>query len=105
MVDEPKILFLYWEGCPSHPDARRLLDEVLAEKGLTATVEEVEVLTDEDAARLRFPGSPTIQVNGVDIDPEGAALMGTALTCRLYRLEDGRPSPLPSKEMIRRALG
>jgi hypothetical protein len=105
MENEPKIVFLYWEGCPSHPDARRLLDEVLAEKGLAVEVEEIEVLTDEDAVRLRFPGSPTIQVNGVDVDPEGAALMGTALTCRLYRLEDGRPSPLPSKEMLRRALG
>ena len=105
MENEPKIVFLYWEGCPSHPGARRLLDEVLAEKELSVTVEEVEVLTDEDAERFEFPGSPTIQVNGVDVDPEGAALMGTALTCRLYRLEDGRPSPLPSKEMIRRALG
>ena len=105
MENEPQIAFLYWEGCPSHPDARRLLDEVMTEKGLDLTVEEVEVLTDEDAERLKFPGSPTIRVNGVDVDPEGSALMGTALTCRLYRLEDGRPSPLPSREMIRRALG
>lgn len=105
MENEPKIMLLYWEGCPSHPGARRLLDEVLAEKELVVAVEEIEVLTDEDAVRLEFPGSPTIKVNGVDVDPEGAAHMGVALTCRLYRLEDGRPSPLPSKEMLRRALG
>ena len=104
MENEPKIVFLYWEGCPSHAKARRLLDEVMAEVGLAAPVEEVEVLTDEDAERLEFPGSPTIRVNGADVDPEGAARMETALTCRLYRLEDGRPSPLPSREMIRRAL-
>jgi hypothetical protein len=104
MEKKPEILFLYWEDCPSHSDARQLLGEVLAEQGLDITVKEVEVLTEEDAERLEFPGSPTIRVNGVDVDPEGAAHMGTALTCRLYRLEDGRPSPLPSREMIRRAL-
>jgi hypothetical protein len=57
-----------------------------------------------DAERLGFPGSPTIRIDGVDIDPEGAEQMGTALTCRVYRLEDGRISPLPSQKMIRRAL-
>jgi hypothetical protein len=104
MENDPKIVFLYWEGCPSHSDARQLLGEVLAEMGLAIPIQVVEVPTEEDAERLEFPGSPTIRVNGVDVDPEGAALMETALTCRLYRLEDGRPSPLPSKEMIRRAL-
>lgn len=100
-----KIEFLYWEDCPSHPQAWKLLQEVLAEQGIDEPVEQIEVLTDEDAERLEFPGSPTIRVDGVDIDPDGAVHMGTALTCRLYRLEDGRPSPVPSKGMLRRALG
>jgi hypothetical protein len=100
-----KIEFLYWEDCPSHPQAWKLLQEVLAEQSIDEPVEQIEVLTDEDAERLAFPGSPTIRVDGVDIDPAGADQMGTALTCRLYRLEDGRPSPVPSKEMIRQALG
>jgi hypothetical protein len=100
----PKIEFLYWEDCPSHPAARKLLHEVMAEMGLESTVEEIEVLTDEDAARLAFPGSPTIRVDGADVDAPGADLMGTALTCRVYRLEDGRFSPVPSREMLRRAL-
>jgi hypothetical protein len=101
---KPKIEFLYWEDCPSHPEARKLLGEVLAEVGVEASVAEIEVLTDEDAERLGFPGSPTIRVNGFDVDPVGAKQMGTALTCRVYRREDGRFSPVPSKEMIRRAL-
>ena len=101
---EPKIEFLFWEDCPSHPEARKLLTEVMAELGLESPVEEIEVLTDEDAERLAFPGSPTLRVDGADVDPAGAAQMGTALTCRLYRLEDGRASPVPSKEMLRRAL-
>jgi len=104
MESKPKIEFLYWEDCPSHPRARKLLGEVMMEVGLDVPVEEIEVLTDEDAERLAFPGSPTIRVDGVDVDPSSAAQMGTALTCRVYVTEDGRFSPVPSKEMIRRAL-
>jgi hypothetical protein len=99
-----KIEFLFWEECPSHPAALSRLREVLAELGLDDPIDPIEVRTDEEAERLRFPGSPTIRVDGRDVDPQGAAAMGTALTCRIYRLEDGRISPLPSKEMIRRAL-
>ncbi|MGD2039762.1 MAG: DUF2703 domain-containing protein [Anaerolineae bacterium] len=104
MSSEPQIDFLYWEECPSHPAARKLLQETMAELDLQVPVNEIEVLTDEDAERLAFPGSPTIRVNGADVDPRGAAHMGTALTCRVYILEGERYSPLPSKDMIRQAL-
>jgi hypothetical protein len=104
MTQTPKIEFLFWEDCPSHPEARRRLQEVMAELGIQTPVHEIEVLEDADAVRLAFPGSPTIRVDGVDIDAVGAASMGTALTCRIYRLEDGRFSPVPSKQMIHRAL-
>jgi hypothetical protein len=101
---QAKIEFLYWEGCPSHPEARRRLREVMDEMGIETAVEEIEVLTDDQAYRLEFPGSPTIRINGVDVDPTGASQMASALTCRVYRLEDGRFSPVPSREMIRQAL-
>ena len=104
MGTSPKIEFLYWEDCPSHPQAWELLQEVMVEVGIESAIEKIEVLTDEDAEHLQFPGSPTIRVDGVDVDPEGAAQMGTALTCRVYVLEGKRYSPLPSKEMLRRAL-
>jgi hypothetical protein len=100
----PKIEFLFWEDCPSHPEALALLQNVMAEVGVDSPIEKIEVLTDEDAERLAFPGSPTIRVDGVDVDAVGAAQMGTALTCRVYLREDGRLSPLPSQEMLRRAL-
>ena len=105
MEKQVKIEFFFWEDCPSHPKAWDLLQEVLAEEGVQADVERIEVVTDEEAARWSFPGSPTIRVDGVDVDAMGADQMGTALTCRVYVLEDGRFSPVPSKEMIRRALG
>lgn len=70
---------------------------------IDAPVERIEIRTDEEAERWHFPGSPTIQIDGEDIDPN-ASQLPTRLTCRLYFKEDGRPSPLPSKEMIKRAL-
>jgi hypothetical protein len=76
----------------------------MTKEGLEASVERIEVLTDEDAERWQFPGSPTIRVAGTDVDPSSSVEMGTALACRVYRLEDGRFSPVPSLDMIRQAL-
>ncbi len=97
------IQFLWWEDCPSHPKAWERLQQVLADLSLDVHVERIEVTTDEQAERLHFPGSPTILVNGKDIDPQ-ASQFPARLTCRLYLKEDGRPSPVPSKAMIKRAL-
>jgi hypothetical protein len=98
-----EIHFLWWEGCASHSEAWQRLHDVLDEMQIDAHVERVEIQTDEEAERWHFPGSPTILVNGEDIDPNAPSLP-TRLTCRIYFKEDGRPSPLPSRKMIRRAL-
>ena len=97
------IELLYWEECPSYPEARQLLAEVLAERGLDADVRLREVTTQEEAEALRFPGSPTIRIDGRDVDPKGAAAR-PALTCRIYHLPDGRVSPVPSREQLEEAL-
>ncbi|MBD0347869.1 MAG: thioredoxin family protein [Thermoleophilia bacterium] len=98
-----KVELLYWRGCPSYPEAQRLIEEVLARAGVEAAVELREVESDEQAARLRFPGSPTIRIDGRDVDPVGAETP-PGLTCRLYHLPDGRISPLPTREQIDAAL-
>jgi hypothetical protein len=98
-----KIEVLYWDGCPSHPEALELLQAVLDERGLEATIELREVQTDEEAQALRFPGSPTIRVDGRDVDASGAEGR-PALTCRIYHLADGRASPIPSREQLEEAL-
>ena len=98
-----RVELYWWEGCPSHPEALALVESVLAELGVDAEVELVEVETDEDAVRLGFPGSPTIRVDGRDIDPVGAASR-PALNCRIYRLPDGSISPIPSREQLEEAL-
>jgi len=97
-----KIRFLYSEQCPSHDEALQRLRSILLEEGVAEKVEVTKVETFEEANREHFPGSPTIFIDGRDIDPVTVAQY--APTCRAYRLEDGRISPLPSVQMIRRAV-
>jgi hypothetical protein len=95
---------LYWDGCPSHPDALRLLRTLLHELGRDdVRVRLIRVETDEQARELQFPGSPTLRVKGAELVP---AEEGTdfGLTCRLYRLRNGRPSPTPDPDILREAL-
>ena len=87
----------------SHPEARQLLDDVLAERGLAVDVRVREVFTQTEAEELRFPGSPTIRVDGKDVDPEGSSAR-PALNCRIYHKADGRPSPVPTREQMEAAL-
>jgi hypothetical protein len=98
-----RIELLYWQGCPSYPEAQELLAEVLASRGIDERIELREVTSQEEAERLRFPGSPTIRVDGRDVDTAGADAR-PALACRIYRLPDGRPSPVPSREQLEAAL-
>jgi hypothetical protein len=98
-----KLTFLYYEECPSHEQALERLRAVMAAEDISAEVEIIKVETDEQARRYNFVGSPTILVNGRDIDPPAPEAI-PALTCRAFQLEDGRISPLPSVDMIRRAL-
>jgi hypothetical protein len=94
---------LWWEGCPSHPETLADLERVLREEGINAELRRVEIESDEQARREHFPGSPTIRVDGEDIFPaeEGEPY---SLTCRVYRLRDGRVSPTPDPEDLREAL-
>ena len=94
---------LFWEGCPSHPEALELLQDVLRERGIEEAIELREVFTLEDAVEHGFRGSPTIRIDGRDVDPAGAT-DPPALTCRVYRLPDGRPSPVPSRQQLEEAL-
>lgn len=97
-----KVEVLYFEGCPSYETAVRTLEGVLIEEGLEAEVELVSVGTDEEAEELRFPGSPTIRVDGDDLFPVPERL-SYALGCRTYITAEGlRGSPTAQK--LREAL-
>lgn len=98
------IEFLYWQDCPSHEEALARLRSAIAASGrVEAELRIIKVDTEEQARELKFPGSPTIRVNGVDVAPEGAG-GPHGLTCRIYLRPDGRVSPLPPEQMLLDAL-
>src|SRR4051794_19407118 len=99
----PHVELLFWDGCPSHPQALADLRAAMAELGLDPDGVVVrEVATDARAGDERFVGSPTIRIDGEDVDPPGDEPAG--LTCRVYRLADGRYSPVPDPAAVRAAL-
>jgi hypothetical protein len=102
-MTQPQVELLFWRGCPSHPQALAQLRGVMDELGLDPDqilVREVE--TDEGAGHERFVGSPTIRIDGADVQDPGEE--PAALTCRVYHRRDGRISPLPDPADVRDAL-
>jgi hypothetical protein len=101
---QPRVELLWWEGCPGWEQALAMVREEMGALGLDADAIQVrEMRTDEDAAHERFVGSPTIRVDGRDVQPPGGEPAG--LTCRVYRLRDGRISPLPDRRDVRERIG
>jgi hypothetical protein len=98
-----KVELLWWEGCPSYPETLGDLRRVLRDEGVDADVDLVEVETDEQARAERFPGSPTVRLDGVDAIPPPET-EPFSLTCRVYRLRDGRISATPDPEDLREAV-
>jgi hypothetical protein len=100
----PQIEFMWWQGCPSWERALEMLRAEVERLGLDpAAVQVIEVSDEAEAARRGFPGSPTIRVDGEDIQSPGHEQPG-GLSCRVYRRRDGRVSPLPDPQDVRDAL-
>ena len=94
---------LFWAGCPSHPRALADLRAALAAEGLDPDVIVIrEITTEEEAAREGFVGSPTIRIDGIDVQDPGHEPAG--LTCRVFRRRDGRISPTPDPDDVRDAI-
>ena len=93
---------LWWAGCPSWQRALGELREEMSSAGFDSEAIEIrEVRTEEAAKAEGFVGSPTIRVGGRDVQPTEEP---SGLTCRIYRLRDGRISPLPDRADLRDAL-
>ena len=93
-----KVEILYFEGCPHHKPAMERVQSVLKEQGIAANLAEIEVPDAATAKAVGFLGSPTIRVNGLDIDPASRAATGIGLACRYYA------GGIPSEDMIRAAV-
>ena len=93
-----RIEVLYTPGCPNYLPAVERIERVLASESLRAEIRSVAVSSDAEAMELMFPGSPTIRVDGEDVEPDQTITPG--LKCRLYANLSG----VPSEEMLRLAL-
>lgn len=93
---------LYFDGCSTYTVAERILREVLVKQGMEAEIELILVNTDEEAMRLRFPGSPTIRIGGHDLFP-APGREDWRLGCRVYATPEGLRGS-PTADMFEQAL-
>lgn len=99
----PLVEILSFDGCPNHQPAIALVERLSRELGIEPEVRLVRVPDEEAARRLRFLGSPTIRVGGVDVDPHAGERDDYALSCRLFQTEAG-VSGQPDERWVREAL-
>ncbi len=102
-----KIELLWFDGCPHHEAARWLLRDVLRQRGVHDEIEFIEVPDLETGERTKFPGSPTIRIDGNDIEPGFADDGEYAPRCRVYatpRGLTGEPERRWIEEAVERAL-
>jgi hypothetical protein len=69
IVKPPVIELLLSPGCPATEETMKMVEAVLDELGLKVNVSEVVVKTSQEARDSRFLGSPSIRLDGKDIEP------------------------------------
>lgn len=99
-----RIEVLYFEGCPSTDAFLPRLRDLVARLGATDRLELRRVETILDAERERFLGSPSVRVDGYDIEPGADERTDYGLKCRLYRTENGMQAEPPT-DWVLAALG
>ena len=95
-----KVELLYFDGCPSREAFLPRLYELLAQAGVDAPVQQRRVESDATAQSDRFLGSPTLRVDGVDVEPGAWDRTDYGLKCRLYPSEDGLRGAPPDEWVL-----
>ena len=98
-----KVEILYLAGCPNHPSAVGRVLEALQQEGVSAELVEVEVKDGATALVTGFLGSPTIRIDGRDVEPAARSAKAFGLTCRTY-FDDGNRAGAPPIGWIRAAI-
>lgn len=98
-----RVELLWFRGCPNYQAAERLIRDRLAVLGLAANVRRIEIRDELMGTRYRFPGSPTIRVNGSDVQPSWMPCTDCRPGCRVYPTETGLRG-LPPVEWVDAAL-
>jgi hypothetical protein len=96
------IRLLYFEGCPNYKDALLIIKEACGELNIPeGKIKIIKVNSLQEADKYRFLGSPTVQVNGLDIE-ESRTNDFPVFSCRLY--PDNQNRGYPSRSMVKRAI-
>jgi hypothetical protein len=98
-----RIEVLYFDGCPSHEALLPRMHEIIERAGISTEIDLRKIADDAAARRERFLGSPTVRVNGRDIEPDAERRTDYGLKCRLYRAPTGL-SGQPHEELLKAAL-
>jgi hypothetical protein len=94
---------LWFSDCPNHAVARQMLVETIERLAPGTYIEDIDASDPVHAAELRFPGSPTIRIDEVDIEPGFQDPGEYAPRCRLYRTSEGLRG-VPERAWIEMAL-
>lgn len=97
-----RVEILYFEGCPNHAPALEMARRTLDREKIDAEVRSVEVPDEKIAESLRFLGSPSVRVDGVDIEP-GREKDSPFFGCRTYTV-GGRTNGVPPEKWLVNAL-
>ena len=101
---ESPIELLYLLDCPNHASFLPHLRQLLRDQGINDPVRLIEITGDDEAQRQRFLGSPTLRINGADVDPSAVGRTDYGMQCRIYLTEDGAQG-IPPDSWVLRALG
>lgn len=94
---------LYLDGCPNHDATANLVRSVLAAEGVAAEMRQILIRNHQDAEAYGFPGSPTVRVNGRDIENVASDRFGVGFACRTY-VVDGKPQGVPPRSLVETAV-
>ena len=97
------IELLYVPDCPNHSPVVTTVTELLKECGLEEQIRNIEVIDSERAIAMAFPGSPTVRINGTDIEGDLPQVNSYGLTCRTY-IVNGKRQGVPHRDWIHDAI-
>ena len=98
-----RVEVLSFAGCPDARAAVALVEQVARDAAVDVDPRLIDVPSAAFAVEGRFLGSPTVRVEGRDVEPGSDDRADFALACRVYQAPDGR-SGLPRHEWLEAAL-
>jgi len=84
-----RVELLYFDGCPNHEPLHDRVRELISAHDLQATIHTVPIASEEEARARRFLGSPSLRIDGVDVEPDADARTDFGIKCRLFVTPQG----------------